>query len=118
MNKQPFLDLVAAAELARDLIAGLAPGALGAAVSVATQTGLTWLQRFLQLAVGIVVSYYAGEVAGEFGAAGVVKSGISFTFGVGAFEIVKNLRTSLGSVAGEAPRDLWAAIKSKLGLGQ
>ena len=113
MNKQILYDLL---DLLRDLLGGLAPGAFGAAVSVATQTGLTWLQRFIQLAVGIIVSYYAGEAASElFGVDGVIKSGISFTFGVGAFEIVKNLRASLGEVAGDAPRDIWATIKARFG---
>lgn len=86
----------------------LVPGALGAAVAVAVQTSLTWAQRFVQLAVGIVVSYYAGEAgAALMGAEGVVKNAIGFTAGVGAFETAKALRTSLADVARTAPKQAW-----------
>jgi hypothetical protein len=116
MNKQTILDLFG---VAREYAAGLAPGALGAAVSVMTQKGLTWAQRFIQLAVGIIVSYYAGAVAQEMlGLSEVAKSGVGFTAGIGAYEIVKHLRTSLGKLADQAPADVWAAIKRKLGLGE
>lgn len=103
----------------REIAIGLTPGALGAAVSVATQTGLTWLQRFLQLTVGIIVSYYAGEIAeAVFGLPEMVKSGIGFVAGLAAFEVVKNLRTSLGSLALTAPQDLWDNVKSWFGRKQ
>lgn len=114
MNKQSVYDSFA---IIREFAIGLVPGALGAAVSVATQGALTWTQRFLQLAVGIIVSYYAGEVASHvFGFSDIVKSGVGFTFGVGAFEFVKRLRESMGKLAEEAPGDLWGAIKRKFGL--
>lgn len=116
MNKQSFYDMLA---VVREFASALAPGALGATVSVATQTGLTWAQRFLQLAVGIIVSYYAGEFAAHlFDLQDVAKSGVGFTAGIGAFEIVKHLRVSLGKVAEDAPTDLWSAVKRKLGIGQ
>lgn len=52
-------------ELGSTLLAffvGLVPAALGAAVSLAYETGLTWSRRFLQMSVGIVVSYFATGV--------------------------------------------------------
>ncbi len=116
MNKQSLLDALAAV---KELAAGLAPGALGATVSIMTQTGLTWAQRFIQLAVGIIVSYYAGEAASAvFGLSDIVKSGVGFTAGIGAFEIVKHLRASLGALADRLPGDIWSGLKRKLGFGE
>lgn len=43
---------------------GLVPAALGAAVSLAYETGLTWSRRFLQMSVGVIVSYFAGGAIG------------------------------------------------------
>lgn len=86
----------------------LVPGALGAAVAVAVQTTLTWTQRFVQIAVGIIVSYYAGEAGSALlGAEGVVKNAIGFTAGVGAFETAKALRVSIADVARTAPKQAW-----------
>lgn len=103
----------------KELIAGLVPGALGAAVAVAVQGAMSWTQRFLQLTVGIIVSYYAGEAAAAlFDLSDVVKNGVGFTAGIGAFEVVKSLRVSLGDLAKRAPGDLWEALKTKLGFGK
>lgn len=89
-------------------VKALLPGALGATVAVAVQQGLTWLQRFVQLAVGIIVAHYAGEAASELiGAQGVVKDGLSFTAGVAAFETAKSIRTSIAEVAKTAPKQAW-----------
>lgn len=86
----------------------LVPGALGAAVAVVIQSSLTWSQRFVQMGVGIIVSYYAGEAAAELvGATGVVKNSIGFVAGVGAFETAKALRVSIGEVAATAPKQAW-----------
>lgn len=98
------------------LAKALVPGALGAAVAVAVQTSLTWVQRFVQLAVGIVVSYYAGEAAAHLmGAEGATKNAIGFTAGVGAFETAKALRTSIGDVARTAPKQVWEWLLARLG---
>lgn len=100
---------------AKSIAAGLVPGALGAAVSIAMQTGLSWLQRFIQLAVGITVSFYAGEVAAHvFGLPEMVKSGVGFVSGLAAFELVKNIKT----VASRAPQDVWDNVKSWFGRKQ
>lgn len=97
-----------AALSALTLAKALVPGALGAAVAVAVQTALTWTQRFVQIAVGIIVSYYAGEAgAALLGAEGVVKNAIGFTAGVGAFETAKALRVSIAEVARTAPKQAW-----------
>lgn len=94
----------------------LVPGALGAAVAVAVQTSLTWAQRFVQIAVGIIVSYYAGEAgAALLGADGVVKNAIGFTAGVGAFETAKALRVSLAEVARTAPKQAWDWWLARMG---
>ncbi len=55
---KPFLHEAALATGA--FIAGLIPSALGAAVSLAYEPGLTWRQRFVQLSVGVCVSYFVG----------------------------------------------------------
>lgn len=92
----------------REVAAGLVPGALGAAVAVAVQGAMTWTQRLIQLSVGIIVSYYAGEAASElFELSPMVKNSVGFVAGVGAFEISKNLRMSLGDLAKRAPGDAW-----------
>jgi hypothetical protein len=94
----------------------LVPGALGAAVAVAVQTTLTWTQRFVQIAVGIIVSYYAGEAAAVLmGAEGVLKNAIGFTAGVGAFETAKALRTSIAEVARTAPKQAWEWWLARIG---
>ena len=49
-----------AAVAAATVAAGLVPSALGAAVSLAYEPGLTWSQRFVQLSVGVCVSYFVG----------------------------------------------------------
>ena len=90
------------------LAKAMVPGALGAAVAVAVQSGLTWTQRFLQLAVGIIVSYYAGEASTAlFDVEDVVRNAIGFTAGIAAFETVKSLRVSIAEVAKTAPKQAW-----------
>ena len=41
----------------------LVPGALGAAVSLVYEEGLTWSRRITQMMVGITVSYFARNLA-------------------------------------------------------
>lgn len=90
------------------LLKALVPGALGAAVAVAVQNGLTWVQRFIQLAVGIIVSYYAGAAAGVLlGAEEPLQSAIGFVAGLAAFETAKALRVSFAEVAKTAPKQAW-----------
>lgn len=105
-----YIPLAALAELLDPLLAAakaLVPGALGATVAVAVQKALTWTQRFVQIAVGIIVSYYAGEAAGTFGAEGALKNAIGFVAGLAAFETAKALRVSIAEVARTAPKQAW-----------
>lgn len=116
MNKN---DVAAALPAVGDLLAALVPGALGATAAVLVQGAMSWTQRLIQLSVGIVVSYYVGEIAAEIFSIGpMVKQGIGFTAGIGAFEAVKRLRVTLGVVAAGAPKDLWDALKRKLGISE
>jgi hypothetical protein len=70
------------------LLAGLAPGALGAAVGMAWKKGLTWRDRFVQLAVGIVVSWFATRALGAIYPHWdpFVLQAAAFTVGMIAFE--------------------------------
>lgn len=70
------------------LMAGLAPGAIGAAVGMAWRKGLTWRDRFVQLAVGIVVSWFATRAIGAIFPhwEPFVLQAVAFTFGMIAFE--------------------------------
>lgn len=68
------------------LLAGLVPGAMGAAVSLAYEKGLTWTDRFTQFTVGTVVSYFArGAIVVLFDLHTFVVDGIVFTAGMIAF---------------------------------
>ena len=68
------------------LLAGLLPGAMGAAVSLAYEKGLTWSDRFIQFTVGTVVSYFArGAIVALFDLHTFVVDGIVFTAGKIAF---------------------------------
>ncbi|KQM79358.1 hypothetical protein ASE70_05680 [Sphingomonas sp. Leaf22] len=67
-------------------LAGLVPGAMGAAVSLAYEKGLTWSDRFIQFTVGTVVSYFArGAIVALFDLHTFVIDGIVFTAGMIAF---------------------------------
>ena len=69
------------------LLAGLVPAALGAAVSLAYETGLTWTQRFVQLAVGTTVSYFATNlIGGMWSFNAYVLQAIGFCAGMVAFK--------------------------------
>lgn len=82
--KQHILDFLWAA-LA--FLSGLTPAALGAAVSLMFEKGLTWSDRFMRLAVGIIVSWFAARVAGALWKLDpFVLQGISFTIGMIAFK--------------------------------
>ena len=68
------------------LLAGLVPGAMGAAVSLAYEKGLSWTEKFTQFTVGTVVSYFArGAIVGLFDLHTFVVDGIVFTAGMIAF---------------------------------
>lgn len=97
------------ADAAGTLLAGLVPGAIGASVGLVWEKGLTWGQRFLQLAVGIVVSFYAARMGAAIwsmthaGAAldPFILDGAKFTIGMIAFKATPRLiASSVDVVAG------------------
>jgi len=106
--KHPWEDILLNMVL---LAKAMVPGAIGAAVSVAVQQGLTWLQRFVQFTVGLVVGHYAGAAATELlGFEGILRDAVMLVAGLAAFETAKALRTSFADVAREAPKkafDWW-----------
>lgn len=95
-------------------IAGLVPGALGAAVALAFEKTLTWSQRFLQLAVGIVVSFFAARsLSAVISLAPFVEQGFSFTVGLIALKATPKFIASAADAVGSIP----GAIRDKIGLG-
>lgn len=86
------------------LLSGIAPGAIGAAVGLAWRKGLTWRERFLQLVVGIVVSWFAGRAIGALWQLDpFVLQGVSFTIGMIAFEATPRFIAAAADVAGTIP---------------
>lgn len=95
------------------LLSGLAPGAIGAAVGMAWKQGLTWRERFVQLAVGIVVSWFATRAIGALWplwfkgqADPFVLQAIAFTFGMIAFEATPKFISGMSDVIGGLPAQL------------
>lgn len=104
-------------EAAITFIKGIAPGAFGAAVAVAIDHTATWAERFIQFAVGIIVSYYVGAALVEWLDFGqMVNQGISFSLGMVAYNAVPKFVHSAAETAGAIPRDLWSWVKLKLGI--
>lgn len=97
------------------LLSGIAPGAIGAAVGLAWRKGLTWRERFIQMAVGIIVSWFAGRAIGALWALDpFVLQGIAFTIGMIAFEATPRFIAAAADVAGTIP----AALRDRfLGKG-
>jgi hypothetical protein len=87
------------------LLAGLVPGAIGATVTLAWERGLTWGQRFLQLAVGTVVSFYAARMIGALwhGVDAFMLDGVKFTIGMIAFKATPRFIGSAVEVAAGLP---------------
>lgn len=93
--------------------AGLTPGAMGAALSVAYEAGLTWMQRFVAFATGIVVSYFAGQAfIAVFTPNPFVAQGFAFSIGLVAYKSVPGFIKSASETIASIP----AAIRDKLGL--
>jgi hypothetical protein len=75
---------------------GLTPAALGAAVTLAYEKGLTWSDRFTQFSVGVCVSYFvSGAVAAFWALNPFVLQAVSFTIGMIAFRATPRLTSSL-----------------------
>jgi hypothetical protein len=88
-------------------LAGLVPAALGAAVSLAYETGLTWSRRFTQMSVGIVVSYFATGVIRVLWPWGVpdpfVIQAVSFVLGMIAFKATPKFIAGLSERVTDIP---------------
>jgi hypothetical protein len=99
------------------LLSGLAPGAIGAAVGMVWRKGLTWRERFVQLAVGIVVSWFVTRAIGALwpiwfrdAADPFVMQAIAFTIGMIAFEATPRFIAGASDVIGGLP----ALIRDRL----
>nr|WP_317892032.1 hypothetical protein [uncultured Sphingomonas sp.] len=85
-------------------LAGLTPGALGAAVSLAHEKGLTWSERCIQFAAGTTVSWFAQRGIGAVYAFDpFVLQGIGFSAGMVAFKSTPRFIASAADVAGSLP---------------
>ena len=103
-------------EMAWDFLKGIMPGAFGAAVAVAMDRSATLGRRFIQFAVGIIVSYYVGTAIIELTDFGpMVRQGISFTVGMVAYQSVPEFTASTAKTLSDVPKDLWAWIKKRIG---
>lgn len=101
-----------------DWLSGLVPGAIGAAVAQSYVAGLTWLQRFVQLSIGIVTSYFVSRIAVElFNPGPFVLQGVSFTVGMVAYRAIPEFTAGFASTAHDAPRDVWGWLKGKFFKG-
>ncbi|CAN5774466.1 hypothetical protein BH11PSE6_BH11PSE6_01800 [soil metagenome] len=91
-------------------LAGLTPAAMGAAVSLAYEKGLTWRDRFIQFSVGVVVSYFAGGLVGALWPwkplDPFVLQGITFTLGMIAFKATPKFISSCSDAIGTLPGEL------------
>ncbi len=77
------------------LAAGLVPGAMGSAVSLVYEKGLTWSDRFTQFAVGTIVSYFVrGAIVGLFDLHAFVLDGVGFTCGMIAFRATPRIASA------------------------
>lgn len=86
------------------LVAALIPAALGAVISQLLQRGIAWRDRFIQVAVGIIVSYYvtlglvAWLVLDPF-----VGQAISFVLGMSAYQATPRLIASISEACARLP---------------
>ena len=97
-------------------VAGLAPGALGAAVSLAYEKGLTWTDRFVQFAVGTTVSWFAGRViAAVMTLDPFVMQGVTFTAGMIAFRATPRFASGMADIVADLPARLrdWIPLLRK-----
>lgn len=113
MNKQNLYDALHAASI---LALGLVPSAVGAFLGVVFQGTLTWTQRLLQFAVGVLMSHYlGGAVLSVIDAAPLVADAIKLGIAMTAYEAARRFRSSVIELAGDVPRDLWETVKSRFG---
>ncbi len=91
-------------EAVRDLAAALAPPALGSTVAVLLKQGLTWTERFLQICIGTVVSWYALQAAHAlFGLEAFMAQAFSFMAGLVAYDALPRFRERAIALIGDLP---------------
>lgn len=97
-----FLHVMVAAAL--KLLQALVPAALGAVISQLLQKGVAWRDRFVQVTVGIVVSYYVtlGLVA-WLALDPFVGQAISFVLGMSAYQATPKLIASITEACARVP---------------
>jgi hypothetical protein len=101
------------------LLTGLAPGAIGAAVGMAWKRGMTWRERFVQLAVGACVSWFIARAIGAIfpGWGDFVVQAIAFTLGMIAFEATPKFITAAADAVATLPARLADRILPAPGTG-
>ncbi len=83
---------------------GLVPGALGAAVGLAHEKGLTWTERCVQFAAGTTVSWFAQRGVGAMILLDpFVLQGIGFSAGMVAFKSTPRFIAAAADVIGGLP---------------
>jgi hypothetical protein len=85
-------------------LVGLSPGALGAAVSLAHEKGLTWSERCIQFAAGTTVSFFTARgIDAVTSLDPFVLQGIGFSAGMVAFKSTPRFIASAADVIGGLP---------------
>jgi hypothetical protein len=88
-------------------VIGLTPGAIGSAVGLAHEKGLSWAERFTQLAAGTVVSWFvARALGGTIDLNPFVLQGVNFTAGMIAYKSTPRFITAAADVVGGLPAAL------------
>jgi hypothetical protein len=96
-----------AVDAAKNLFSALGPAALGSAVAQAYQRGLSWRDRFVQWAVGIIVSYYATLLIREvIGMGDLATQAVGFVLATLAFQATPKFIAGATEAAGALPVDL------------
>ncbi|RSV12285.1 hypothetical protein CA235_17575 [Sphingomonas sp. ABOLF] len=97
-------------DAAQTFVIGLTPGALGSAVGLAHEKGLSWAERFTQLAAGTVMSWFVTRALGStVDLNPFVLQGIGFTAGMIAYKSTPRFIAAAADVAGGLP----AAIRDR-----
>jgi hypothetical protein len=111
VDKQTFRDGL---DAVLTFAAGLVPGAFGAAIAVAYEKTMTWAERFSAVAIGIIVSYFAGlAFVAVMDPHPFMERGFSFSVGLVAYKATP----AFIHAAVEAIKGVPKAILDKVGLG-
>lgn len=114
MTKSHYLEVL---ETLRQLAVALIPSAIGAFLGVVFQGTLTWTQRVLQFIAGVIVGHYiGGALIAVIDPVPLIADAIKLGIAMAAYEGARRFRASLIEVLGEAPRELWDALKARFGV--